>query len=132
MGLCASEAESCSHRTRHCGCDKGSQRSLGGRSIRRHAPLLFPKNESVAGGVEQQRTGVRSRGGYLSGHLRNDLQPGLSALACGCCHRILGTSFFHSPTSLFGLLKEVVHPARRSAWETVDLTLGDGKGMQKF
>lgn len=97
-----------------------------------HAPLLFPKNESVARGEEQQRTGVKSRGGYLSGHLRNNLQPGLSALAYGCCHRILGTSFFHSPTSLFGLLKEVVHPARRSAWETVDLTLGDGKGIQKF
>lgn len=35
-----------------------------------HAPLLFPKNKSVAGGEEQQGTGVRSRGGYLSGHRR--------------------------------------------------------------
>lgn len=105
---------------------------MGGRSIRRACPLLFPKNESVARGEGQQRTRVKSRGGCLTGHLRNDLQSGLSALAYGCCHMILSSSIFHSPMSLFGLLKEVAHPARRPAWETVDLTLGTAKAFKSF
>lgn len=133
MGLCASEAGSHSHRTKHCGCDGGgSGRAVGGRSIRRACPLLFPKNESVARGEGQQRTRVKSRGGCLTGHLRKDLQSGLSALAYGCCHMILSSSIFHSPMSLFGLLKEVAHPARRPAWETVDVTLGTAKAFKSF